>query len=71
MGSRRSGLRERAKALGLDDLETAGRGKLIDKLFGALVEPDLVQPTFVIDHPKELSPLAKEHRLDSRLNPAV
>ena len=60
-------LRERAKALGLDDLDTAGRGKLIDKLFGALVEPDLVQPTFVIDHPKELSPLAKEHRLDSRL----
>ena len=60
-------LRERAKALGLDDLETAGRGKLIDKLFGALVEPDLGQPTFVIDHPKELSPLAKEHRLDSRL----
>ncbi len=60
-------LREKAKALGLDDLDTAGRGKLIDKLFGALVEPDLVQPTFVIDHPKELSPLAKEHRSDSRL----
>jgi lysyl-tRNA synthetase class 2 len=47
--------------------EAAGRGKLIDKLFGELVEPMLVQPTFVIDHPKELSPLAKEHRKDSRL----
>ena len=60
-------LRERAEALGLEDLGTAGRGKLIDKLFGALVEPKLVQPTFVIDHPKELSPLAKEHRSDARL----
>ena len=60
-------LRKRAKALALDDVDTAGRGKLIDKLFAALVEPGLVQPTFVIDHPKELSPLAKEHRSDSRL----
>ncbi len=60
-------LRERAERLGLPDLDGAGRGKLIDKLFGALVEPDLVQPTFVIDHPEELSPLAKRHRRDDRL----
>jgi lysyl-tRNA synthetase class 2 len=36
--------------------------RLLDELFGALVEPKLVQPTFVVDYPKELSPLAKDHR---------
>lgn len=55
-------LRERARALGVSDTATAGRGKLLDKLFGELVEPSLVQPTFVLDHPLELSPLAKPHR---------
>ena len=55
-------LRERAEALSIPELDGAGRGKLLDKLFGELVEPDLVQPTFVLDHPVELSPLAKHHR---------
>jgi lysyl-tRNA synthetase class 2 len=60
-------LRARAEDLRIPELTGAGRAKLIDKLFSALVEPDLMQPTFVIDHPKELSPLAKEHRDDPRL----
>jgi lysyl-tRNA synthetase class 2 len=60
-------LREHAEQLRIPDLTGAGRGKLIDKLFGALVEPGLIQPTFVIDHPKELSPLAKQHREDAGL----
>jgi lysyl-tRNA synthetase class 2 len=60
-------LRAKAEDLGVPELKGAGRGKLIDKLFGELVEPMLVQPTFVIDHPKELSPLAKQHRGDARL----
>ncbi len=60
-------LRKRAEKLQIPDLAGAGRGKLVDKLFGELVEPGLVQPTFVIDHPKELSPLAKVHRDDPRL----
>ena len=55
-------LRARAAGLGADDLEGAGRGKLMDRLFGALVQPRLVQPTFVVDHPRELSPLAKAKR---------
>ena len=55
-------LRTHAERLKIPDLEGAGWGKLIDKLFGALVQPSLIQPTFVTDHPKELSPLAKPHR---------
>lgn len=60
-------LADRALALGIDEVGTAGRGKLIDKLFGELVQPSLTQPTFVIDHPVELSPLAKAHRSRSGL----
>lgn len=44
-----------------------GRDKMLDELFSELVEPQLVQPTFVMDHPKELSPLAKGHREDEGL----
>ncbi|GBD89567.1 lysine--tRNA ligase [bacterium BMS3Abin04] len=39
-----------------------GKGKLIDELFSVAVEPKLVSPTFVMDYPLELSPLAKKHR---------
>ncbi|HSG10081.1 MAG TPA: lysine--tRNA ligase [Longimicrobiales bacterium] len=60
-------LRRRAEGLSIPDLGGAGRGKLIDKLFGELVEPSLVQPTFVMDHPKELSPLAKPKRGEPEL----
>ena len=44
-----------------------GKGKLIDELFSALVQPGLVQPTFVMDFPIEMSPLCKRHRDDPRL----
>ena len=40
----------------------AGRGKLLDQLFGATCEPKLIQPTFITDYPVETSPLAKKHR---------
>jgi len=60
-------LRDRAEDLKIPELKGAGWGKLVDKLFGELVEPGLVQPTFVTDHPKELSPLAKQHRDDPGL----
>jgi lysyl-tRNA synthetase, class II len=46
--------------------ELAG-GRLQDEVFKTVLEPQLVQPTFVIDYPKSLSPLAKEHRLDPEL----
>ncbi|TAH19354.1 MAG: lysine--tRNA ligase [Cytophagales bacterium] len=42
--------------------ETMGAGKLIDEIFGAKVEANLIQPTFIIDYPVEMSPLTKKHR---------
>jgi lysyl-tRNA synthetase class 2 len=44
-----------------------GRAKLLDDLFSQVVEPGLIQPTFVMDHPRELSPLARRHRGDEEL----
>jgi len=55
------------KKHGIELEEGANKGKLIDELFGATVEPDIVQPTFVVDYPLELSPLAKKHRTKSGL----
>ena len=42
--------------------ENAGKGKIIDEIFGETVEPKLIQPTFITDYPIEMSPLAKKHR---------
>jgi lysyl-tRNA synthetase class 2 len=47
-----------------EDPDAMSRPKLLDALFGALVEPALVQPTFVLEQPRELSPLAKPGRSD-------
>ncbi len=60
-------LRETAKKLGLEVDETMGVGKLIDEIFGEKCERHYVQPTFITDYPKEMSPLTKEHRS----NPAL
>ena len=52
-------LQRRAAALHVDTGIRESRGRIIDKLLSALVEPHLVQPTFVLDYPEEMSPLAK------------
>jgi lysyl-tRNA synthetase class 2 len=60
-------LRARVRSLGVGEVEQLGRGKLIDELFGALVEPKLIQPTFITDYPREMSPLAKPKRGEAEL----
>jgi lysyl-tRNA synthetase class 2 len=50
-----------------EDADGFSGAKLQDEMFKAYVEPTLVQPTFVVDHPKALSPLAKAHRHDDTL----
>ncbi len=55
-------LRTLAQAQGIEKVRDMSRPKLLDELFGALVEPTLDQPTFVVDYPVELSPLAKPKR---------
>ena len=55
-------LREVCKKVGIEVDETMGKGKLIDELFGEKCEHHYIQPTFIIDYPKEMSPLTKEHR---------
>jgi len=60
-------LRETAKSLGLEVDKTMGEGKLIDEIFGEKCEHHYIQPTFIIDYPKSMSPLTKEHRLNQKL----
>lgn len=55
-------LKETAKKFGVDVKKAEGRSKLIDELFSETVQPELIQPCFVVDYPVELSPLAKKHR---------
>jgi lysyl-tRNA synthetase class 2 len=53
---------EAAKSMHIEVDETMGKGKLIDEIFGAKCEGNFIQPTFITDYPKEMSPLCKEHR---------
>lgn len=55
-------LRNAAKSMGIAVDETMGKGKLIDEIFGEKCEGNYIQPTFITDYPKEMSPLCKVHR---------
>ncbi|MFO7615860.1 MAG: lysine--tRNA ligase, partial [Bacteroidales bacterium] len=50
------------RKLGVETDPTMGKGKLIDQLFGEFCEAHLIQPTYIMDYPIEMSPLAKKHR---------
>jgi lysyl-tRNA synthetase, class II len=56
-----------ATALGREPDPAEGWGKLVDGVLSKLVEPKLIQPTFLLDYPVELSPFAKRHRTDEGL----
>jgi lysyl-tRNA synthetase class 2 len=60
-------LRTAALKMGIPVDETMGKGKLIDEIFGAKCEGNFIQPTFITDYPKEMSPLCKEHRNNPEL----
>jgi lysyl-tRNA synthetase class 2 len=61
-GKSEAELFEAAKSMHIEVDETMGKGKLIDEIFGAKCEGNFIQPTFITDYPKEMSPLCKEHR---------
>ena len=61
-GKTEAELFEAAKSMHIEVNETMGKGKLIDEIFGAKCEGNFIQPTFITDYPKEMSPLCKEHR---------
>lgn len=61
-GKSEAELFEAAKGMGIEVNETMGKGKLIDEIFGEKCEGNYIQPTFITDYPKEMSPLTKQHR---------
>jgi lysyl-tRNA synthetase class 2 len=60
-------IRTAAKNLGVEVDSTMGKGKLIDEIFGEKCEGNYIQPTYITDYPKEMSPLCKEHRENPEL----
>lgn len=63
----RSSLVSLASRHGVEVQDTWGPGKIIEELFDEIVADNIWEPTFVLDHPKEVSPLAREHRDDPML----
>ena len=66
-GKTENEIREAAKAMGVEVDNAMGKGKLIDEIFGQKCEANYIQPTFITDYPKEMSPLTKEHRSNPEL----
>ena len=66
-GKSETELREAAQEMNIELDETMGKGKIIDELFGEKCEANFIQPTFITDYPKEMSPLCKEHRENPEL----
>ncbi|MBN4070252.1 lysine--tRNA ligase [Olleya sp. AH-315-F22] len=60
-------IRKAAKDMHIEVDDTMGKGKLIDEIFGEKCESNYINPTYIIDYPKEMSPLTKEHRTNPEL----
>jgi lysyl-tRNA synthetase class 2 len=60
-------LRNVCTKLGIEHTPSMGKGKLIDEIFGEKCEGKYIQPTFITDYPKEMSPLCKQHRENPEL----
>jgi lysyl-tRNA synthetase class 2 len=60
-------LGSRMAEMGMEIDPSKGRGRLVDELLSTFVEPNLIQPTFLLDYPLEMSPLAKRKRGNDRL----
>ena len=60
-------LKSACSEMSIDFDESMGEGKLIDAIFGTKCEKNFINPTFIIDYPKSMSPLTKEHRLNPNL----
>ncbi len=66
-GKSENELRQAANDMDIEIDDTMGKGKIIDEIFGEKCEAQFIQPTFITDYPKEMSPLCKEHRDDPEL----
>ncbi|MCO5267446.1 MAG: lysine--tRNA ligase [Brumimicrobium sp.] len=66
-GKSENELRDFCRKIGIEVNDTMGKGKLIDEIFGEKCEGNYIQPTFITDYPKEMSPLCKSHRDDPEL----
>ncbi|MEO1219203.1 MAG: lysine--tRNA ligase [Bacteroidota bacterium] len=60
-------LRQAAAASGIDMAPSASKAQILDAIFSTHCEPKLIQPTFIMDYPVEMSPLAKQHRTHPEL----
>lgn len=57
----------KAKETGIDIAKLINHGKVVEAFFDEMVEPKIISPTFIIDHPRDISPLAKAHRENPKL----
>ena len=67
MGKSEDEIRKAAISLGIEVEDSMGKGKLIDEIFGEKCEANYIQPTYITDYPKEMSPLTKQHRSNPNL----